>query len=200
MIHANSATRYIGLLALTSLLVFTRVAVAGTETNASLRADEQAVIFLERTGRYDEAEARSIQMLQQNPNDVNAKRLLAEVEDAKHKPHPSTALRETLDEIIIPEVNFREVGVADVIEFLRTESQKISGADYPINFVWQASAESFKTTKVTLDLRRVPLADVLKYVTESAGLRYRVDPRAVVIYQPPPAAPTGSSPSNVKTP
>ncbi len=195
----NVAVRCIGLLGLTSLLFFTRVAVAGTETNTSLRADEQAVIFLERTGRYDEAEARSIQMLQQNPNDVNAKRLLAEVEDAKHKPHPSTALRETLDEIIIPEVDFRGVGVADAIDFLRTESQKISGADYPINFVWQAS-ESFKTAKVTLNLRSVPLADVLKYVTESAGLRYRVDPRAVVIYQPLPAAPTGSSPSNVKSP
>jgi hypothetical protein len=176
-----------------------RVAVAGLETNTSLHADEQAVIFLERTGQYDEAEARCMQMLQQNPNDVNAKRLLAEVEDAKHKRHPSTALREILDEIIIPEVDFRGVGVADAIDFLQTESQKVSGADYPINFVWQAS-ESFKTAKVTLNLRRVPLADVLKYVTESAGLRYRVDPRAVVIYQPPPTAPTGSSPSNVKTP
>ena len=38
-----------------------------------------------------------------------------------------------------------------------------------------------------MNLRHVPLADVLKYVTESAGLRYRVDPHAVVIYQAPPA-------------
>ncbi|MGD1020295.1 MAG: STN domain-containing protein, partial [Verrucomicrobiia bacterium] len=104
-----------------------------------------------------------------------------------------------LDEIIIPEVNFRGAGAADAIEVLQTESQKILGADNPINFVWQAP-ESFKIAKVTLDLRHVPLADVLKYVTESAGLRYRVDPYAVVIYQAPLAAPAESSPSNVKSP
>jgi len=157
------------------------------------------VILLERTGRYDEAEARCMQMLQQNPSDPDARRLLAEIEDAKHKPHASPTLREALDEIIIPEVNFRGAGAADAIEVLQTESQKILGADNPINFVWQAP-ESFKIAKVTLDLRHVPLADVLKYVTESAGLRYRVDPYAVVIYQAPLAAPAESSPSNVKSP
>jgi hypothetical protein len=157
------------------------------------------VILLERSSQYDEAEARCLQILQQTPDNADAKRLLAEIQNIKHKPFPSTMLRESLDEIIIPEVNFRGAGVAGVIDFLQTESQKVSGADNPINFVWQAP-ESFKTAKVTLNLRSVPLADVLKYVTESAGLRYRVDPHAVVIYQPPPAAPTESSPSNVKSP
>ncbi len=195
----NSAAKCLGLLALTSWLFFTRVTVAGMETNTVQLTDEQTVMLLERTGRYDEAEARCRQMLQRNPNDPDAKRLLAEIEDAKHKPHPSTTLREALDEIIIPEVNFRGAGVADIIGVLQTESQKISGADNPINFVWQ-TPESFKTAKVTLNLRHVPLADVLKYVTESAGLRYRVDPRAVVIYQEPPAVPAESSSSNVKSP
>ena len=200
MRRGNSAARCIGLLALASLLSVARSAMAGTETNTVQLTDRQAVILLERTGRYDEAEARCLQMLQRNANDPDARRLLAGIEEAKQRGHSSTTLKETLEEIIIPEVDFRGVGVADAIDFLQTESQKVSGADTPINFVWEASAQSFKAVKVTLDLRRVPLADVLKYVTESAGLRYRVDPRAVVIYQPPPTAPTGSSPSNVKTP
>jgi hypothetical protein len=163
------------------------------------RADEQAVILLERTGQYDQAEARCMQMLQQNPNDADAKRLLAEVEDTKQKPASFAALRETLEEIVIPEVNFRGAGVVEVIDYLQTESQKVSGSENPINFVWEAP-ESSKTAKVTLNLRGVPLADVLKYVTESAGLRYRVDPHAVVIYQPPAARQTEASPSNVKSP
>jgi general secretion pathway protein D len=104
-----------------------------------------------------------------------------------------------LETIIIPEVNVRGAGVADVIEFLQTESQKVSGAENPINFVWQAPS-NLKTAKVTLNLRNVPLADALKYVTEGVGLRYRVDAHAVVIYQPTPAMPTESSPPNVKSP
>ena len=46
-----------------------------------------------------------------------------------------------------------------------------------------------KAAKVTLNLHSIPLGDVLKYVTESAGLRYRVDPHAIVIYKPLPIAP-----------
>jgi hypothetical protein len=199
MRHGNSTGRRVGILGIASWLFVTRVAVAGIETNAYLLTDQQAVILLEKAGRYDEAAARCAQMLQQDPNDPDARRLLAEVEDAKQKPHSSITLRATLDDIIIPEVNFRGAGAADVIEFLRTESQKVSGADNPINFVWEAP-ESFKTAKVTLNLRGVPLSDVLKYVTDSAGLRYRVDPYAVVIYQPPPAMPTDSSSSNAKSP
>ena len=41
----------------------------------------------------------------------------------------------------------------------------------------------------TLNLHNIPLADVLKYVTESAGLRYRTDAHAVVIYKPLPTVP-----------
>jgi hypothetical protein len=182
-----------------NLIFYAQVCGAQTQTNMPQRADEQAVILLERTGQYDQAEARCMQMLQQNPNDTEAKRLLAEIEDAKHKPTSFAALKETLDEIVIPEVNFRGAGVAGVIDYLQTESHKVLGTDNPINFVWEAP-ESFKTAKVTLNLRGVPLADVLKYVTESAGLRYRVDPHAVVIYQAPPAVPTEASPSNVKSP
>ncbi len=195
MRRTKSAPKCIGFLALTSLWFFAPIGLAEVETNTLLKA----VILLERSGRYDEAEARCLQVLQQNPNSADAKRLLAEIEDARHKPHPSTTLRESLDEIIIPEVNFRDAGLAEVIEFLQAQSQKLSGADSLINFVWEAP-ESFKTAKVTLNLRSVPLADVLKYVTESAGLRYRVDPHAVVIYQRAAPAPTESSPSNAKSP
>jgi hypothetical protein len=199
MRRTNSTARCIGLAGLASGLFFARVAVAGIETNTYQLTDTQSVILLERAGQYDEAEARCVQILQKNPNDPDARRLLEEIEDAKHKPHSSSTLSEALEEIIIPEVNFRGAGAADVIEYLRVESQKVSGADSPINFVWEAP-ENFKTAKVTLNLRSVSLADVLKYVTDSAGLRYRVDPHAVVVYLPPPATPTEFSPSNAKSP
>ena len=202
MKRSNSTTVCVGLVALANMLFCARVSIAAMETaptNTLQRPDEQAVIALERMGRYAEAESRCIQLLQQNPNDAAAQRLLVEIEDAKHARNPRTDLRGQVDDIIIPEVNVQGAGVADVIEFLRTESQKASGAESPINFVWQAP-ENLKTAKVTLNLRRVPLAVALKYVTDGVGLRYRVDTYAVVIYQPPPAAPAESSSSNVKSP
>lgn len=174
----------------------------GGRTNAVAPTEEQSpeiqvIMGLERTGQYDEAEARCIQILEQKPNDQVAGRLLTEIQDRRRQQKPSADLKHKLAEIVIPEVNVREAAVADVIDSLQTEAQKRSVDKAPINFVWQAP-EELKTAKVTLILRSVPLTDVLKYVTELAGLRYRVDAHAVVIYKPVPAAPKESAPSNVK--
>ena len=175
----------------------------GGGTNAVAPTEEQSpeiqvIMALERTGQYDEAEARCIQILEQKPNDQVAKRFLSEIQDRRRQQKPPADLKHKLAGIVIPEVNVREAAVADVIDSLQTEAQKRSADRTPINFVWQAPEES-KTAKVTLILRSVPLTDVLKYVTELAGLRYRVDAHAVVIYKPVPAAPKGSAPSNVKS-
>ena len=89
---------------------------------------------------------------------------------------------------MISELNVRDAPVTNVIEILRTESEKTSADKTAINFVWQAP-ESSKAATVTLNLHNIPLADVLKYVTESAGLRYRTDAHAVVIYKPLPTVP-----------
>ncbi len=151
MRRGSSAACVVGLLAIISLGSVVRSGFGQTDTNTVLKA----VILLERSGQYDEAEARCLQILQQNPDNADAKRLLAEIQNIKHKPFPSTMLRESLDEIIIPEVNFREANVGDVIDYLKAESQKVSGADTPINFVWEAP-ESFKTAKITLNLRQCP--------------------------------------------
>jgi hypothetical protein len=166
-------------------------AMEGTATNV----DRQAVILLERMGHYDEAEAGCLRILERNPNDPAVKDLLHEIQERKQEQNRSTDLARNVDEIVIPELNVRDASVADVVDILQADSKARSGDKAPINFVWQAPEES-RIAKVTLNLRSVPLGDALKYVLESAGLRYRVDPHAIVIYKPP--SPKEPSPSNVK--
>ena len=157
----------------------------------------EAAVLLARTGLYDEAADRCQRILAQKPNEVKAQQLLYEIQTVQRQHSPSSDLRRQLSEMIIPELNVREAAVSDVIELLRGQSQQLSEDKSSINFVWQAP-EDAKTIKVTLDLRKVSLADVLKYATDLAGLRYRVDAHAVVIYKPLPAAPGDSTPANVK--
>jgi general secretion pathway protein D len=83
--------------------------------------------------------------------------------------------------------------VSEVVDFLKEQARTLSADKASINVVWEAPEET-KTAKVTLSLREVPLADALKYVTESVGLRYRVDAHAIVIYIPPPGAPPHAKP------
>jgi hypothetical protein len=166
-------------------------------TDDQLGEKLQAAVLLARVGLYDEAEAQCEQILAQKPNESTVKQLLEEIRAKRRERNPSGSLRHKVDEIIIPEMNVHDASVIDVVEFLRGQSQTLSSDKTAINFVWQAP-EDAKAAKVTLNLRNIPLADVLKYVMDSTGLRYRVDAHAIVIYKPLPTAPKDSTPSNAK--
>ena len=179
-------------------------AAAGTNAVPPVRLTDdqlgemlQAAVLLARVGLYDEAEERCKQVLAQKPNEPTVKQLLEEIQAKRQEGNRSVDLRRKLDSMILPELNVRDTAVIDVVEFLRQQSRTLSGDRTSINLVWQAPDDA-KTAKVTLNLRKIPFADVLKYVTEGAGLRYRVDAYAVVIYKPLPAAPKDSPPPNAK--
>ncbi|HUJ10050.1 MAG TPA: tetratricopeptide repeat protein [Verrucomicrobiae bacterium] len=129
------------------------------------------------------------------------------------------ALTEKLNKIIIPEVNYREAVVSDVITFLSEESRRLDPDRVGVNIVLSAGvsapavaptptptppaaggaaenpplpptgAETQEGRKITLSLRDVPLIDALKYVTTLADLKYRIDPSAVIVL--PTNAPSG---------
>ena len=176
------------------MILFATAALAG-ETNTL--SDEQLgdklaqAIVLARAGLYEEAEAACKQILAQKPDQPTVKQLLREIEElrrAREAADPGYAIRRKLDEIILPEVSFRRASPAELIEYLKAESKKHSPDKSEINFVWLVPAGT-KLNPVTLNLKNVPLADVLGYVTQLAGLRYRVDAHAVVIYKPEPEKP-----------
>jgi general secretion pathway protein D len=118
-----------------------------------------------------------------------------------------------LNEIVIPEINYREAVVSDVITFLSDESRHLDKEKVGVNIVLSSgisgppaktgpvpavaptapgaevaaptaptaeTAESFGQ-KITLSLHDVPLIDALKYVTQLAGLKYRIESSAVLI-------------------
>ena len=188
--------------------------VAATDSNATTKArlsgDElgdllQQAIVLARVGLYDEAEARCKQILAEKPDQPTVKQLLREIQakrDQVETPGSGAELKRQLRDLIVPELNLRAANAADIIEFLRAESKRLAADKSEINFVWQVPPGQ-KLPKVTLNLKNVPMLEVIKYVTTIARLNYRVDPHAVVIYLPetmPPAlgAPSGPTEPNVK--
>lgn len=116
-----------------------------------------------------------------------------------------------LNEIIIPEINYREAVVSDVITFLSEESRRLDPEKVGVNIVLSGgltapstlaptpapppaegqppASEGLEGRKITLSLRDVPLIDALKYVTTLANLKYRVESSAVIVL--PVDAPEG---------
>ena len=112
-----------------------------------------------------------------------------------------------LNEIIFPEINFREAVISDVVNFLSEESRKLDPEKAGVNIVLGAgvapsaapeapTAVSPDNTqaggaapapapeggrKITLNLRNVPMIDALRYITSLANLKFRVESSAVLI-------------------
>ncbi len=132
------------------------------------------------------------------------------------------SITKKLNEIIIPEINFREAAVSDVIPYLSNESRIRDPEKVGVNFILssviagpspstaptptaaaptargaEATAAEAPTAaavssgqKITVTLHNIRLIDVLNEVVKTGlGLKYRIDPSAVIIL--PPDAPEG---------
>lgn len=186
------------------ILFATTVLAGGTNTLTDEQLGDKLAqaIILGRVGLFDEAASLCKEILAQKPDQPTVKELLRELEDLKRKREaqdPGYALRRKLEQILVPEVHFRNANPTNIVDFLAAETKKLSSDQTPINFVWQVPAEA-KLNPVTLNLKNVPFTDVLQNVTQLAGLKYRVDAHAVVIYKPEPEKPIppASEPLHVK--
>jgi general secretion pathway protein D len=96
----------------------------------------------------------------------------------------SAYITEKLNKIRFPQVQFSGASLEEAIEFLRIKSKDLDPDPDPsrrgVNIILNAGDVPVTTT-ITIDLTDVPMADALKYITELAGMKYKVEPIAVVV-------------------
>jgi hypothetical protein len=113
----------------------------------------------------------------------------------------SERIKQKLNEIVLPEIRFRDAALLDVADFLSKTSKHYDREEIGVSIVLdtelqQAERDKQDTalsalspalplptagTAITLDLENAWLADVLNHVTRMAGLKYYVKSGAVVI-------------------
>jgi general secretion pathway protein D len=109
-----------------------------------------------------------------------------------------------LNRIIIPRIDLRDTTVREAVEFLKQRSRELdTSTDDPqgkrgVNIVLKLNPSQPDLTlppaegptappggtadsRVTLSLTNVPLIEALRYLTELAGLKYKIEPYAVSI-------------------
>lgn len=103
---------------------------------------------------------------------------------------------EKLETIIVPELNFTEVDVVDAIKFLQDQSKALDPAKTGVNFVIKVNPSSVAGAEgeaappaanvqrviPQLNLRNVPMMEVLRIITSLANLQFKVDEYAVYIF------------------
>lgn len=149
---------------------------------------------------------------------VRRKLLIDQVERPAGPTVTDTAkINEKLKKIVIPEVDFKDTPISQVIDILMTASRL---GDIPtnegVNIIYHdptpaataapvglqpalpapaapgaipgvaplpgvAAPAATSVPPVTITMRNVPLIDLLNYITQGSGLRFRVEPHAVII-------------------
>jgi tetratricopeptide (TPR) repeat protein len=95
----------------------------------------------------------------------------------------SVAQMQKMDRIILPRVQFQEATIEEAIEFLRVKSRDldtVSPGGGGVNMILR-NGDAPSSARISLDLKDVPLSEALRYVTELAQMKYKVESNAVLI-------------------
>ena len=97
----------------------------------------------------------------------------------------SAEISAKMDRIIFPQVQFTGASVEEAIEFLRLKSrdldlQETDPAKKGVNIIFK-TGDTPSTAQISLDLKDVPMKEALRYITELAGMKYKVEAYAVLV-------------------
>jgi general secretion pathway protein D len=86
--------------------------------------------------------------------------------------------------IRFPTVSFAGATIEEAVEFLRMKSRDLDNDPDPtqrgVNIILKPG-DAPSTAAINLDLKDVPMEEALRYVTELAGMKYKVEPYAVLV-------------------
>ncbi|MEQ1933183.1 MAG: Amuc_1098 family type IV pilus outer membrane protein, partial [Fimbriimonadaceae bacterium] len=98
---------------------------------------------------------------------------------------PSAYIKDKMERIIFPQVSFTGATVEEAIEFLRVKSKDLDTLEKNmerkgVNIIMK-TGDTPISAQITLDLRDVPMAEALRYITELAGMKFKIEPYAVLV-------------------
>jgi general secretion pathway protein D len=87
-------------------------------------------------------------------------------------------IQRKLRELVIAQVDFSEATLGEVMEYLRVRTRDLDPAGKGLDFVNSVPADQ-PLKPISLNLREVPVEEVLRYVADIAGITYKVEEFAV---------------------
>jgi general secretion pathway protein D len=107
------------------------------------------------------------------------------VEQPQMDSRGSQAINNKLDSIIIPRIDFTDSSIKEALDFIKKRASELDEGDSEnkgINIVLKLAPDSPDAAyPITLSLSDVPLREALRYVTEAANLKIKIETHAVVV-------------------
>ncbi len=138
-------------------------------------------VKLYEAGRYSEALKYFTYVNSKNPRDPRNMRYLKMTQLAISEGRKAKRdLEGELKSVTIPEVNFVQASLGEVMAYLSKRVQEISNAQRSANFIYKGTNEQRENTLITLQLRNAPVTDVIKYVGSLSDTKFDYDEHAIV--------------------
>lgn len=174
------------LLALTAVMVLPSLPAQST-----LQSKYNEGLVLYNAGKYGEALVLFEEVLAQKPDFVYARNYAAKSKSMMARGvGPKNDLEGKLARITIPEINFANAPLGDILDYLSARATEISNGSVVANFIYKGSPEQRQNTLITLSLRGVPLTEAIKYVSQLSHSKVKYEEHAVVVEPLQSAAPT----------
>ncbi len=93
----------------------------------------------------------------------------------------SNSLKDKLETMIIPKIDFEDASISSVITYLNRESKIADTEGKGINIIMRLSNTQPRPKGITLQLDDVPIGEIINYVCKAAGLKYRIEDEAIII-------------------
>ena len=97
-------------------------------------------------------------------------------------------LEANLAKIVVPQINFKDAPIGDVLDYLTSRAHELSGGKIVANFIYKGTAEQRQQTLISLNLRNVPMTEAIKYVGQLSRTRFLYEEHAIIAdpnYKPP---------------
>ena len=93
-----------------------------------------------------------------------------------------SSLSERMANMVMPNIDFNQVDIQSAVKFLNQESKRNDPDGLGVNIILSLTNEELASVpKLSLSLRNLPLTEVVRYMCQKCGLKYRVQAQALVI-------------------
>lgn len=163
-------------------LLATALMLPSASAQSTVQSKYNEGVLLYNAGKYGEALIIFEEVLAQKPDFIYARNYSAKAKSMIAKgAGPKNDLEGKLARIIVPEINFADAPLGDVLDYFSARSTELSGGTLSANFIYKGTPEQRMNTLVTLSLRAIPLTEAIKYVAQLSNSKVKYEEHAVVI-------------------
>ncbi|MDF1825347.1 MAG: hypothetical protein P1U68_11935 [Verrucomicrobiales bacterium] len=83
--------------------------------------------------------------------------------------------------ILIPEINLTDAPIGDVLLYLSSRAEELTGGKLVPNFIYEGTSEQRQNTLISINLRNVPMTEAIRYIGQLSRSDFRYEAHAIVV-------------------